>query len=208
MNKNLSCLMLALSLVLQVYAQVGSPHTTSSLPDPLITLGGRKITDSGQWESLRREEILDLFRDHVYGRVPGFEPEVSFDGVFTDRRALDGKAVMKEVEIRVSNGKDTLKMNMLLFLPADAGGAVPVFLGLNFYGNQTVHPDTQISITPAWTDNEEAFGIRENRAPEASRGVRVSRWPVELILERGYGLATICYGEIDPDYHDGFRNGI
>ncbi len=81
-------------------------------------------------------------------------------------------------------------------------------MGLNFNGNHTVHPDPQISITESWVRNNEAAGITDNRAIESSRGMASGRWPVELILSRGYGLATIYYGDIDPDFDDGFGNGI
>ena len=47
-----------------------------------------------------------------------------------------------------------------------------------------------------------------NFNPEEVRGLASSRWPLEKILKAGYGIATFYYGDIDPDYDDGFQNGI
>jgi hypothetical protein len=99
-------------------------------------------------------------------------------------------------------------MDMLLYLPSGASGPVPTFLALNFYGNHSINADAAITLSSQWMRQNEQFGIVDNRATEASRGVRSSRWPVERILARGYGLATIYYGDIDPDFDDGFKNGI
>ncbi|MEA3460569.1 MAG: hypothetical protein U9R49_01740, partial [Bacteroidota bacterium] len=178
------------------------------LPELLISEAGLSIESPAQWEQVRRQEILELFRDHVYGSVPSFDVEITYRVLREDREALKGTAVEKEVFMAVSRGSDTLEISMLIFLPRGQPGPVPLFLGLNFYGNHTVHSDPQISITDSWVRNNQGFGITDNKAGEASRGVRSGRWQVEQILSRGYGLATIYYGDIDPDFHDGFRNGI
>jgi hypothetical protein len=178
------------------------------LPELLKSEEGLLIESSQQWEEIRRADILELFREHVYGRVPESNVSINPRLVFEDREALNGTAIMKEVVLEVCRDDDSLELNLLVFLPVDREGPVPLFVGLNFYGNQSIHPDPKITLTESWVSNNKDFGIIENRATTASRGVRASRWPVELILSRGYGLATMYYGDIDPDFDDGFKNGI
>lgn len=44
-------------------------------------------------------------------------------------------------------------------------------------------------------------------APEQSRG-RDREFDVEKILARGYGFATVCYQDIEPDFKGGYAYGI
>jgi len=176
------------------------------LPDPLAGVPG--VADPETWDQERREEVLDLFRRHVYGRVPEMDCQTEFRVVHYKADALGGKARMKEILVRLMGVKDTVEFNILVFLPAGTEEPVPLFLGLNFYGNHTITGMEDISVTTAWVPDNEGFHIHGNRATGQSAGVRQSRWPVELILSRGFGLATVYCGEIDPDFDDQFSNGV
>jgi hypothetical protein len=99
-------------------------------------------------------------------------------------------------------------MDILIYIPNHRPRPVPAFLGLNFYGNHSIHTDPGIMLSRQWMRDNKDYGVTDNRATEASRGVRSHRWPVEAILQRGYALATIYYGDIDPDFDDGFKNGV
>jgi len=96
---------------------------------------------------------------------------------------------------------------MLLYLPKSEN-PVPLFLGYNFGGNHSVTPEPGIMVTTSWIRNNASTGITENKATEEGRGKGASSWQAEELIKRGYGLATIYYGDVDPDYDDGFKNGV
>jgi len=189
-----------------IYDEKDVPPYT--LPELLVTGGGKRVATAEEWLTARRQEVLELFSSQVYGRVPKVDVNAAFMPGQTDRTALGGTAVRKEITIRFTGGALSHAMSLLLYLPAKAKKPVPVFLGLNFGGNHTISSDPGISVTKSWVPTDVESGVMDHSATALSRGVAISSWPVDRILERGYGLATIYYGDIDPDFDDGYRNGI
>ncbi|MHC4908616.1 MAG: glucuronyl esterase domain-containing protein, partial [Planctomycetota bacterium] len=170
-------------------------------PDALRLRSGEVVIDAAGWRERRRPEILRLFETQMYGRAPGRPARMTFERTSNDDGALGGLATRREVRVRFDGTPAGPFMDILLYLPSDASGPVPLFLGLNFKGNHAIHADPGIALTTSWMRGG-------TPADESGRGAQRRRWPVETILARGYGLATVYYGDIDPDFDDGFRNGV
>jgi hypothetical protein len=178
-----------------------------TLPDPLMMSDGTKVANTQTWETRRRSEILEQFRAHVYGRSPIGRPEDVVFKVFDhEQRALGDLATRKQVAVGFTGEPDGPGMDILFYLPNGKEKPIPTFVILNFGGNHTIHTDPAIRMSGSWM--RPGSGIENNRATADSRGKASSRFPVEDIIKRGYGLATIYYGDIDPDFHDGFKNGV
>ena len=176
------------------------------LPDPLKTFGGKKIRNSKQWVKRGKPELLNFFTKNVYGEVPGELSFTSAEIVEQTDNALNGKAKRRQVELIFQKGNQRLHFFILIYLPKNVEKA-PVFLGYNFYGNHTVTDDVNVIISEAWSRDNPSFGIINNQLTEQSRGVRTNRWAIDKMLDAGIGLATIYYGEVDPDKDD-FSDGI
>ena len=176
-----------------------------TLPDPLRFEDGRPVTSPEAWRG-RRAEILRLFEQHVYGRSPGAPAAIRFVVVETSESALGGRAIRRQVRVLLDGTESGPGFELLLYVPRAARGAVPAFLGLNFGGNHTVHPDPGIRLSKAWM--RAGAGVVDHRATEASRGSAATSWPLERILERGYALATVYYGDLEPDHADGWKSGV
>ena len=178
------------------------------LPDPLKMADGTPVKTARVWETRRRPEVLALFEREVYGRSPGRPKAMTFQVVEHRKGVLDGRADRHQVEVRFNGKADGPRMTILIYRPAKAPRPVPAFLTLNFRGNHTIHDDPAIHLTHAWVRGRVRGETENNRATEKGRGVAKSRWAVDKILTAGYALATIYYGEIDPDFHDDWKNGV
>ncbi len=177
------------------------------LPEILHSQKFGEIKSVKDWEEKRRPEILALFADQMYGKVPEVPYSLDFKTKKEKISILNGQATLKEVIVTINTAKGSLSYNLLIITPTSPGPH-PCFLTINFYGNQTLLDDKNITISDAWARNNEDFGVINNKATEASRGVRTSRWDIDAMVNRGYALASVYYGELDPDYDDGFQNGL
>lgn len=188
------------------YDESKVPHYT--LPDPLQMANGKRITTKEEWLQYQRPRMLQLFADNVYGRMPGKPMDEHFEVTSVDSSALNGKAIRKQITIYFTKAPSSPSMHVLLYLPKSAKGPVAVFTGLNFHGNQSVNPDKGIDMPTVWIDNDKDKHITGFHATEASRGTDSSRWPLNEIIDHGYGVATAYYGDLEPDNPAGWKTGI
>ena len=168
-----------------------------TLPDPLTTIAGKKVTDAETWTSERRPELLSLFESEVYGKAPGRPEGLHFEVLSEDRYTLGNMATRREIAVYFTES-DAHFMTILLYIPNKRTDAVPVFLGLNFKGNHTICDDPLVTESVSRMKPREEGGS-EVRAKGFPRAAAASRWPVEMLIANGYGLATIYRGDIDPD---------
>lgn len=177
---------------------------TYTLPDPLKLENGKPVTSSTIWLHKRRSEILKLYEEDIYGRSPTDIPPMKFNVLDINRRALDGEAIRKQVEISFP-GHTNPVFHVLLYTPANANGPVPTFLCLSFSGNEKVTSDPGVYVNEVWDPRRDVAYMPTN----VTRGTSHS-WKIPETLARGYGIAVIYYCDIEPDLADGsgWRYGV
>lgn len=189
-----------------------SPPTTAvtafPLPEILADSSGRKLSDPAAWPA-RRADLLDLFAREMYGRTPIGRPDgLRFVIREQKRDARGGRATRLRVGILFEGTESGRQMELLVYLPNDAGPRVPVFLGLNFDGNHTTVTDPDLPVPTHW-----ALGLFDNKLPdhrptEASRGRFAHMWCLDTLLLAGWGVATAACGEIEPDEPGNWQPGV
>jgi hypothetical protein len=145
-----------------------------TLPDVLAAKGGR-VSSQAAWK-IRRAEILDLYRTHVYGRSAAMPQEFRFKITEENPAAMDGAATLKRVAVMSANHGRELVFELTMFLPNARRERAGLFLLLN------------------------------NRPPSNTDPTRKEKsgfWPAEQMIARGYGIAAIQVEALAPD--DKFR---
>src|SRR6201996_4341356 len=196
--------LLALSLLLFVTTGCaqhipGYNYDESKIPpytllDPLRPADGRTVTTPQQWLTQRRPEILRLFEQNIFGATPTAAKNAITRAriIEHNEHALNGLAIREQVDLTFEpapgitpspQAQHTLRL--LLYIPAAAAAAhhpVPVILGLNFLGNQTVLDDPAILPTPIWTQPKGSTQLQHIAPPEDSRGRAADQWQVRMLL--------------------------
>lgn len=141
------------------------------LPDPLQFDDGREVRNARQWEKKRRPQVLEVFAQEMYGHMPA-RPEGLHFSTISEETVYAGLGLRKVVRIYL-DADQAHWFDVLIHIPKDAAGPVPMFVGLNFKGND------------ATLDERADF-----------------RWPYELVLKAGMGVATAWRDSIEPDGKD------
>jgi dienelactone hydrolase len=176
----------------------------AELPDPLVMLNGQRVTTKEKWTEERRPELKALFQHYMYGYLPAPE-KITAKVEREDKKALDGKATLREVTISFGP-PDTPPIHLLLVVPNDRKGPAPVFVGMNFCGNHALLKDPAIRLPSVWMYGNHP-GVKDNRATEAGRGTQIDVWALDQSIARGYAVATFYNGDVDPDRKE-VRAGI
>jgi hypothetical protein len=172
---------------------------TYTLPD-LLVANGKPVRDAKTWNEKRRPEIVRLFEENQYGRSPGRPSAMSFDVFDKGTPAFDGKGTRRQATIYFSADKAGPKMDLLVYVPANATGPVPLLLNLSFTANSNTVNDPGVKVGEVWG--------RDKKKIPAGQGMNFGKVNVTRLLDAGFGFATVYYGDIDPDFLGGVPYGV
>lgn len=163
----------------QNYDEAKVPSYT--LPDPLLSLDGKRVNTRKQWETNRRPEVLRLFEDNVYGQISKDYSAIKFTLTNENKVAMGGKAHLKEVQIEITHRQKSIKINLIVFTPNQVRGPSPAFVLINHRGKDNTDP---------------------------TRTVKSDFWPAELLIDEGFAIAAFHVSDVAADNKDTFQDGV
>jgi hypothetical protein len=173
------------------------PYT---LPDPLKLANGQPVRDAATWRGKRRPEILGMFETLEHGRAPGRPAAERFEVFDKGSPAFGGKAIRKQVMIRVSADPAAPQIQLVEYLPAAARKPVPMLLVIGFTAPSAMFDDPGVRPGLVWD------AAKKQKVPATASPL--GKMQVDRFLDAGIGVAAFYYGDLDPDFAGGYPLGI
>lgn len=152
-----------------------------TLPNVLQKADGKIVKTKKLWEKERRPEIISLFKQNIYGQMPAAFDSIKFELSKKVADAMNGLACLKEININIWNKGNKVTIPIVLFIPNNRKKPSPVFLLIN---------------------------NRSKRNTDPTRLVKSTFWPAELLIEKGYAIASFHVADAAPDKKDSYQNGV
>lgn len=151
-------------------------------PDALTLQNGKKVKNAKEWTKKRRPELVKLFEDNVYGRIPDNTPSVTWEVTNEEKKDFAGTPVvvryLKGVVDNSSYPAITVEIQANVVYPDNGSTKLPVIIEFGFGGGD----------------------------PTRTRAGQQS-WQ-QMVVERGWAAATINPSSIQADAGSGLTNGI
>lgn len=174
---------------------------TYTLPELMRLPNGGTVTDAETWVRERRPQILDLFEQHQFGRTPATNLKPRVELVERDGTGVGGLAKRNQVRLALGEGAEAVKIRVVLYTPAKATAKVPVLLHIGFSPNVLVFDEPGIDEGLAWD------GRNKVRVPDR-KALSLPGFDARPFIEKGYGVAHVYYGDIEPDFDGGAALGV
>jgi hypothetical protein len=171
-----------------------------TLPDVLTLQNGNKVNDANSWTEKRQPEIIKLFEEQQFGKMPPRPAGMSFNVFDKGTEVLGGKAIRKQVTVYFTKDTSDHKMDMLIYRPAKSTKPSPLLLMINFSANSNAVDDPGVKEGYVWT--------REGKKVPATQSRGFGKINIDTLISQGIGVATIYYGDIEPDFKTGIKYGI
>lgn len=188
------------------------PAMAPSAPPPVLGRFGEdaEVTSIAEWESRRVPLLRQAFAERIYGPYPPSAAPARL--IVRDEIAyapLVDEAIVEQWSVGVGSADRPLHFNMMVVLPRDAPGPVPLIVLQNFCGNRPAFrdPPDQIAgpLTPAFPMCDDAWA---EPLIKMVFGRHINGPPFRDVLARGYGAALFYAGDVVGDEPVSARAGL
>ena len=170
---------------------------------PALTLPGTSLEE---WQSTIKTKLQNDLQKYVYGFLPDSSATKIISHRIVAENAFNGSARIEEYKLIGTanyNGqsRQTPEFNLVVAIPKNADGPVSVIFMESFCPNHNTIPHPDISRDP------EGFSCGSSGVMNKTMlfvfGRYIATPPLEMIMEKGYALATMFPSEYVPD-----RSGV